>query len=69
MSNRTIEAVGYLISVASVALLAFAAWQGTAGQAGLRMAVVVGAAFSIIGMGLRWIVFWRRHGPKHRKQP
>ncbi len=68
MSDRRIEAIGYLISVASVVLLASAAWAGTAESDRLRLLVLVGAGFSIVGMGLRWLVFWHRHGHRNRKK-
>jgi len=67
MSDRNTEAVGYLVSILSVVMLAYAAWQGTVPGAPLRYLVIAGAGLSIIGMTLRWLVFWRRHGRKHRK--
>lgn len=68
MTDRRIEAVGYLISAVSVLILAYAAWQGTHPGSPLRIAVLAGALLSIVGMALRWLVFWRRHGHKHRNR-
>jgi uncharacterized membrane protein YvlD (DUF360 family) len=63
-----IEGFGYFISIISVALLGMAAWLSAEGRPILRFAVVTGATLSVIGMILRWYVWWRRHGRrKHHK--
>ncbi len=68
MSDRNTEALGYLVSIFSVIMLGYAAWQGTAPDTPLRTFVIAGVSLSILGMVLRWLVFWRRHGKKHRKE-
>jgi uncharacterized membrane protein YvlD (DUF360 family) len=62
-----IEGFGYFISIISVALLGMAAWLSAEGRPILRFAVVAGATLSVLGMILRWYVWWRRHGRKHHK--
>jgi uncharacterized membrane protein YvlD (DUF360 family) len=62
-----IESFGYFISIISVALLGMAAWLTAEGRPILRFAVVAGATLSVLGMFLRWYVWWRRHGRKHHK--
>jgi hypothetical protein len=46
--------VGYALSIVSVALLAWAAWPSAGGDRTLALAVIAGAALSVIGMALRW---------------
>jgi hypothetical protein len=63
-----IEGFGYFISIISVALLGMAAWLTAEGRPILRFAVVTGATLSVLGMILRWYVWWHRHGRKrHHK--
>ena len=64
-----LEGFGYFISILSVALLALAAWLGAEGRPILRFAVLAGATLSVLGMILRWYVWWQRHGRHkgHRK--
>ncbi|MEJ1973463.1 MAG: hypothetical protein WDM96_13680 [Lacunisphaera sp.] len=61
-----IESFGYLISIVSVTLLALATWLTAQGRPILRITVVTGATLSVLGMILRWYVWWRRHG---RRRP
>ncbi len=62
-----IESFGYFVSIASVALLTLATWLTAEGRPMLRIAVIVGATLSMIGMIMRWYVWWRRHGRKHHR--
>jgi hypothetical protein len=63
-----LEGFGYFISIISVALLTVATWLSAEGRPILRITVVAGATLSVLGMILRWYVWWRRHGRrKHHK--
>lgn len=55
MSASTIKSVGYLISMVSVVLLAIVSWHSAQKQPLLAAALLVGAATSMTGMGLRWL--------------
>jgi ABC-type transport system involved in cytochrome bd biosynthesis fused ATPase/permease subunit len=52
-----LKTLGYLISTVSVALLAIVAWSTLADDPGLRLALIVGVATSILGMVLRWLSY------------
>lgn len=58
MSPLVIKTCGYLVSTVSVILLAIVAWPGASKQPLLAIALIVGAAASITGMGLRWLSYW-----------
>ncbi|MBO9576816.1 MAG: hypothetical protein J7494_13865 [Sphingobium sp.] len=63
-----LEGFGYIVSIWSVILLAIAAWLSAEGRPVLRGVVIAGSALSVVGMLLRWYVWWSRHGRgKHRK--
>ncbi|MBO9695626.1 MAG: hypothetical protein J7499_05460 [Sphingopyxis sp.] len=55
--------VGYALSIVSVALLAWVAWPAPDEDRALAVAVVAGAALSVIGMAMRWAA----HLIMHRK--
>lgn len=46
--------VGYALSIVSVALLAWVAWPTAGEDRALALAVIAGAALSVVGMALRW---------------
>lgn len=46
--------VGYVLSIVSVALLAWVAWAAADGNRGLVLAIIAGALLSVGGMALRW---------------
>lgn len=62
-----IEGFGYFVSILSVVFLAMAAWLTAQGRPALRAFIIAGAALSVVGMALRWYVWWRRHGGRHRR--
>ncbi|MDR6833377.1 MULTISPECIES: hypothetical protein [unclassified Sphingopyxis] len=46
--------IGYVLSIVSVALLAWVAWPARDEDRALAGAVIAGAALSVVGMALRW---------------
>ena len=46
--------IGYVLSIVSVALLAWVAWPVPGEHRGLIGAIIAGAVLSVIGMALRW---------------
>jgi hypothetical protein len=68
MSGRYpfLEGVGYIVSIWAVILLAIAAWLGADGRPILRATVIAGSALSVIGMMMRWYVWWSRHGRRKK---
>ena len=46
--------IGYVLSIVSVALLAWAAWPAPEEDRALAGAVIAGAALSVVGLALRW---------------
>ena len=63
-----LEGFGYIVSIWSTALLAIAAWLSAEGRPALRGLIIIGSAFAVIGMLLRWYVFWRRYNRKGRSK-
>lgn len=56
-----LESCGYIVSILSTFLLGLVAWEG-AKDGETRLLILAGAALAVTGMGLRWYVWWRRHG-------
>ncbi len=52
-----LKGVGYLISTASVVLLAIVGWKSASDSYLLAACLVGGAALSIIGMFFRWLTY------------
>lgn len=52
-----IKTCGYLISVASVALLGFVSWQSASQHPLLKLCLIAGMATSVLGMFLRWLSY------------
>lgn len=46
--------IGYVLSIVSVALLAWVAWPAAGGNRGLMGAIIAGSVLSVVGMALRW---------------
>jgi biotin transporter BioY len=58
VSPLVIKTCGYLVSTISVVLLAIVAWPNASKEPLLAAALLVGAAASVTGMGLRWLSYW-----------
>ena len=56
-SLHLLKGVGYLISTASVILLAIVSWSSASESALLTACLIGGAAFSIVGMFCRWLTY------------
>lgn len=54
-----LKSLGYLVSILSVLLLGAVAWHSVADDPGMRAALILGMATSVIGMGLRWAPFFQ----------
>jgi len=52
---HSLKGHGYLVSIVSVLLLAIPAFKGAKDSSVMLACLLAGAAFSIAGMGLRWI--------------
>ena len=58
MTPFALKTAGYILSAISVVLLATVAWPTTSGEPLLAVALVAGAALSVLGMGVRWLSYW-----------
>ncbi|MEI9431082.1 hypothetical protein [Mesorhizobium sp. Cs1299R1N3] len=56
-SLHLLKGVGYLISTASVVLLAIVSWSSASESPLLVVCLLVGAAASVIGMFCRWLSY------------
>ena len=56
-SLHLLKGVGYLISTASVVLLAIVSWSSASKSPMLIACLIGGAALSIVGMFCRWLTY------------
>jgi heme O synthase-like polyprenyltransferase len=59
MTSGMWTSFGYVLSIASVALLAVVAWPGVRDDVGMQAALAFGVLLSIAGMIARWIAHQR----------
>jgi hypothetical protein len=62
--NRAIKGTGYAISMVSVGLLAVVAWPKASEQPILLTCLIAGSVLSMVGIGLRWLVYEREQRHK-----
>jgi hypothetical protein len=55
MTSGVLTSLGYVLSIASVALLAAVAWPGVREDGWMQLALVGGLLLSIAGMIARWV--------------
>ena len=58
-SPVVLKSLGYFVSIISVVLLGYVAWQSVGRDETLILLIVAGVVASILGMALRWASFVR----------
>lgn len=66
MTTVQLKTIGYMVSNASVILLAVVTWQSAVGKPALMACLIAGVAAAILGMCIRWLCYWKDKAVVHR---